>query len=153
MKNLQAKLKKQGGFTLVEMLIVVAIIAILIAVSIPMVNNALERTKHATDAANERAAKAEILLCYLADVSTSSKVDQDEIWFYDAAAGKLTQTFSDVTGYGKHNGKGHGDKYVLALKINTNDEVIMAWVNTNTTSLNDNGDNLCSNHDVEHSAT
>ena len=36
MNNLKAKLKKQGGFTLIEMLIVVAIIAILIAVSIPL---------------------------------------------------------------------------------------------------------------------
>lgn len=56
MRNLKAKLKKDGGFTLVEMLIVVAIIAILIAIAIPMVNKALERAREATDSANERAA-------------------------------------------------------------------------------------------------
>lgn len=56
MNNLKAKLKKQGGFTLIEMLIVVAIIAILIAIAIPMVNQALERAREATDAANERSA-------------------------------------------------------------------------------------------------
>lgn len=56
MKNLKEKLRKNGGFTLVEMLIVVAIIAILIAVSIPMVGGALERAREATDQANERAA-------------------------------------------------------------------------------------------------
>lgn len=56
MEKLRAKLKNQGGFTLIEMLIVVAIIAILIAVSIPMVNSALERSREATDSANERAA-------------------------------------------------------------------------------------------------
>lgn len=56
MSNLKAKLKREGGFTLIEMLIVVAIIAILIAIAIPMVNRALERAREATDAANERAA-------------------------------------------------------------------------------------------------
>lgn len=55
-EKLNEKLSKNGGFTLIEMLIVVAIIAILIAISIPMVNSALERAREATDAANERAA-------------------------------------------------------------------------------------------------
>lgn len=56
MKTLREKLKKQGGFTMVEMLIVVAIIAILMAVSIPMFNNALEKARHGVDAANNRSA-------------------------------------------------------------------------------------------------
>ena len=55
-EKLNAKLRKSGGFTLVEMLIVVAIIAILIAIAIPMVSASLERAREATDAANERAA-------------------------------------------------------------------------------------------------
>ena len=49
--------RDQSGFTLVEMLSVVAIIAILVAVSIPLVGGAMDRARHATDAANERAAK------------------------------------------------------------------------------------------------
>lgn len=65
MKNLKAKMKKQGGFTLVEMLVVVAIIAILVMVSIPVVNASLESAKEATDAANLRAAKAIATISFL----------------------------------------------------------------------------------------
>lgn len=64
MENLKAKLKKQGGFTMVELLIVVAIIAILVAVSIPMMNNALEQSRHAVDQANVRDAIALISVEY-----------------------------------------------------------------------------------------
>lgn len=56
MKNLKNKLKKQGGFTLIEMLIVVAIIAILIAISVPIISSTLERAREAVDQANERSA-------------------------------------------------------------------------------------------------
>lgn len=67
MKNLKAKLRKNGGFTLIEMLIVVAIIAILIAISIPLVATALERAREATDAANERSAIATATIAYLSN--------------------------------------------------------------------------------------
>lgn len=55
-ERLSAKLSRNGGFTLVEMLIVVAIIAILIIVSIPMIGSNLEKAREATDTANERSA-------------------------------------------------------------------------------------------------
>lgn len=69
MNGLREKIRNKKGFTLVEMLIVVAIIAILIAVSIPLVGSALEKARDATDQANERAAKAEAVLYYLGTVS------------------------------------------------------------------------------------
>ena len=50
--------KNKKGFTLAELLIVVAIIGVLVAVSIPIFNRELEKSREATDIANMRAAKA-----------------------------------------------------------------------------------------------
>ena len=55
-------LKEQGnkGFTLMEMLIVIAIIAVLVAIAIPIFAQQLENSREATDAANIRSAYAEV---------------------------------------------------------------------------------------------
>lgn len=52
------KLNKKG-FTLAELLVVVAIIGVLVAISIPIFTSQLEKAREATDAANFRAAYAE----------------------------------------------------------------------------------------------
>ncbi len=49
------------GFTLAELLIVVAIIAVLVAIAIPVFNAQLEKSREAVDAANIRAAYAEVM--------------------------------------------------------------------------------------------
>ena len=53
------KMMNKKGFTLMEMLIVVAIIAVLVAIAIPVFNGALTKSKEAADVANIRAAYAE----------------------------------------------------------------------------------------------
>lgn len=73
------KLTNKKGFTLMEMLIVVAIIAVLVAIAIPTFNNALEKSREATDAANLRAAYAECAVAVIGDTANkdgySQKVD------------------------------------------------------------------------------
>ncbi len=59
------KKRNQKGFTIMEMLIVVAIIAILVAIAIPTFNSALTKSKEAADVANIRAAYAEVMLDYM----------------------------------------------------------------------------------------
>ena len=48
-------MKKDEGFTLAELLIVVAIIGVLVAISIPVFSSQLEKSREATDLANVRA--------------------------------------------------------------------------------------------------
>lgn len=61
MNKLNQKKSGKKGFTLMEMLIVVAIIAILVAIMIPTFTNALNKAKIATDEANLRAYYAECI--------------------------------------------------------------------------------------------
>lgn len=55
------KKTNKKGFTLAELLVVVAIIAVLVAVAIPIFTSQLEKSREAVDAANIRAAYAEVL--------------------------------------------------------------------------------------------
>lgn len=94
---LKKKLNNDKGFTLAELLIVVAIIAILVAISIPVFTSRLEEAKKNTDMANIRAAKAAAVTWSLDPsngASTSTKL------FYDAEKGILV-TSGTINGYGK----------------------------------------------------
>ncbi len=59
------KLMNKKAFTIMEMLIVVAIIAVLVAIAIPTFTSSLTKAKEAADVANVRAAYAEIQIDYL----------------------------------------------------------------------------------------
>lgn len=158
MRNLRKKLKKQGGFTLVEMLIVVAIIAILVAVSIPIITVSLQKTQHATDLANERSAKMEIMAQYLlkdentlftnasgsvvAATGENAKIKADgtTTYAYDAANGVLLINGQAPTaGYGKcecGDDPDHTDGYILA-KIDENGIATIEWSVTDSTLCSD----------------
>ena len=57
--------QNQKGFTLAEMLIVVAIIAVLVSISVPVFTDKLEKAREASDIANMRSAKAAAIMDYL----------------------------------------------------------------------------------------
>lgn len=140
-EKLNAKLRKNGGFTLIEMLIVVAIIAILIAVSIPLVGSALEKARDATDQANERAAKAAAVIKYLGiedDLTAPGAATNVGTFYYDADKGALQKdNANNIKPYGKCKG-GNGcyqtdsnhtenNNDIIKVVIADDGEVTLSW--------------------------
>ena len=129
-QKLSKKLKKTGGFTLIEMLIVVAIIAILVAVSIPMVNSNLEKARKATDSANERAAKAAAMAEYMLKGETGAKD-----YYYDADKGIVVATKPSVN-YGQCSN--HKGGYIK-VSIDANGIATVKWEGTGIGSSEPDG--------------
>lgn len=67
--------RKNKGFTLIEMLVVIAIIAVLVSVIIPTVTAATDKAKGATDAANLRSILGEANVILL-DNTSDGALDQ-----------------------------------------------------------------------------
>lgn len=84
--------KNKKGFTLAELLIVVAIIAVLVAIAIPVFTSQLEKSRESTDASNVRS--------YYAEISTALLTGE----LTNAVTGKSTTTVGNnktatITGY------------------------------------------------------
>ncbi len=127
MKGLREKFRKNEGFTLVEMLIVVAIIAILIAVSIPMVASSLEKSRHAVDQANVRDAIALASIEYLTDENVSkSTTPKEYTYVVDSTThqGTLEDTGTAVTAQCACTGKVTEG---LKVKVNKEGKVATNW--------------------------
>ena len=90
------KKTNKKGFTLMEMLIVVAIIAVLVAIAIPAFSGALTKAKEAADVANIRAAYAQAETDLL--INETDTVD-DPVETYDVTLNyEDNYEFADATG-------------------------------------------------------
>ena len=104
------KLNNKKGFTLMEMLIVVAIIAVLVAIAIPVFNGALTKSKEAADVANIRAAYADWQVAIITGEKSADDV-KDVDTFLKGASGNETYPVtyktsdSDSHGLSYSNGK------------------------------------------------
>ena len=86
------KLQSKKGFTLMEMLIVVAIIAVLVAIA--MFNGALTKSKEAADVANVRATYAEWQTAMLTE-NTKAPADKDAFLKGPTGNDTLTLNYPD----------------------------------------------------------
>ena len=78
-------MKNKKGFTLIEMLVVIAIIAVLVAVIIPTVSKTTDKAAAAADAANLRS-----VLGYMNSVLMTDEMEIEEaVQNYDPPASKL----------------------------------------------------------------
>lgn len=125
-EKLLKKIKKQNGFTLVEMLIVVAIIAILVVVSFPIVNSSLEKSRVAADAANERSAKALASIKYLEGEIDFGTPAADKTYHYNVDKGTLEDgaATADDNGYGQCSD--HKGEYIN-VTISSDGTIALAW--------------------------
>lgn len=120
LRRMKQRNVNKKGFTLAELLVVVAILAILVAVSIPIFTGKLEESREATDVANMRVAKA------LAVNEISGGDFSPEEWntrkypdseekvyfaFYDANEGKFKPSRDGIKGYGKGTESDGGISY------------------------------------------
>ena len=133
-------MKKKKGFTLAELLVVVAIIGVLVAVSIPIFSKQLEKSRIATDQANVRSAKAAAAaeymsngesgsVSYLYNNSTVTKIDLTNSTALDKVAsesgyGKSTKKDNDgsITG-----ATGMPKDSVVEVTINGSD-ITASWI-------------------------
>ncbi len=93
------KKNNKKGFTLAELLIVVAIIGVLVAISIPIFTSQLEKAREATDLANIRSAYAECSTAVLtgeadADVKPAKDTEGKDTGAYSKSV-EISQTKAD----------------------------------------------------------
>ena len=122
--HIKKERKNKAGFTLAELLIVVAIIAVLVAISIPVFSAQLHKAKVATDWANIRSYFSEIQADYIStgeynpnvktDWHSNPSYDWKSITFLDGHTVKLKAGICAVS---FNEGKGYSIEY----QCNTND--------------------------------
>ena len=128
---LKNKVNGKKGFTLAELLIVVAIIGILVAISFPIFTSQLEKSRLATDQANEKAAKSAAAVLVLDETTETGE------FYYNIITGKLEDKNTNIAGYGKSkNCKGK----IVKVTIDSNTkEIKTSWATAGTTATTPSG--------------
>lgn len=116
MMNKMRKMKNKKGFTLMEMLIVVAIIAILIAIAIPTFASSLNKARVATDEANIRAGYADVMTKVLLGDFDVEEGKGSNVTYILQTSGDVALSGATSTDPYKTTGNNDGDTVKIAGK-------------------------------------
>lgn len=112
------KERDEQGFTLAELLIVVAIIAVLVAIAIPVFTTQLEKSREATDTANVRSAYAYLMSEYLTttDSNLSTQVEARQAQDgWQGPQGTIVMQVEGTESEYQFSAKTNGDSYELQI--------------------------------------
>ena len=142
--------KKNKGFTLAELLIVVAIIAILVAISLPLFSSQIAKANLQVDQTHVSAAKASAVAEYL-DTNSHDTIT----YYFDAGIAMANKNNSEgIVGYGKSTKKPYktqtgavgvpvnddGSKNIIQVIVGNNGIVMStSWVPMGTNSNSQGG--------------
>ncbi|HBM48489.1 MAG TPA: pilus assembly protein PilA [Lachnoclostridium sp.] len=138
MKSLFKKIRgNKKGFTLAELLVVVAIVGILVAISIPVFTSQLAKARKATNQANMRAAKAAAVAQYLTD----NEDGKEAVYYdYDLEKGIATKGTADSTLTATAIEDAVSDKRYTAIQVSVKAADISTDGNTGNTTVESEGD-------------
>lgn len=156
---MRRKLHSQPGFTLIEVLLVVALIVILLAISIPAVMGAVNDTRCKADAKYERAAMARVNAHWASGALEEYEKTQKEkgalvVYAYDAQSGTLIIPMGtnpgSVTPYGSCRKHGHTSDEGCCIYVEYNTKtrsMRLCWAEVGQSGYSGGlgwGNNLCS---------